>query len=182
MSQKSFDGPVMRAVREIEGNGHLRSRLRRADSARDAWGLAESSKFDSELRNSCPWIAREQAIPDECLILLAQRNVGLQGQESRHTPLATLLGGRIEEDRAMSGLRFQRLMSAKVGDDRLRQMRRALSLLKQPVHPIAVVKAYLDLHNEVGARRFANEYFQGASAPAAESSTIEATPAQGVTP
>ncbi len=176
---------VMRAAHEIERDGRLRSQLRRADSASDVFGLAEASNFDIALRAVHPWIARNDALPDECLILIAQRNVATpkpQGADMHNaTPLAVLLGGREEGDRALSGLRFQRLMSASAGKDRLRQVRRALSLLKQPAHPVAVVEAYLDLQGESGARRFANLYFTGAL-PSAGQPTAATISAQGITP
>lgn len=187
MSNDSIYGAVMQAVREIERNGRLRSQLRRAGSSREAFGLAEATKFDLALRFALSEakapLPRDKAIPDECLILIAQRNVqaGKAGPESRFPPLAALLGGREEADRALSGLRFQRLISAQAGDDRLRQMRRALALLKQPAHPIAVVEAYLALHTEVGARRFANHYFQGLTTTVVQPA-IGSPNSQGITP
>lgn len=188
MSQELFN-VVMRAAREIERDGRMRSQLRRAASASEVLGLAEASRFDLDLRALLQKhnrsLGRNEAVPDECLILIAQRNVAApksQGAESHNAPpLAALLGGRDEGDRALSGLRFQRLMSARAGDDRLRQVRRALSLLKQPAHPVAVVEAYLDLCSETGARRFANLYFTG-HAPTAGQPNAETTSAQGTTP
>lgn len=176
MSQELFS-VVMRAARAIERDGRMRSQLRRAASASQVWGLAEASKFDSDLRAVLQKLHRslagDETVPDECLILISQRNVAApkaQEYEPREViPLAALLGGREEADRTLSGLRFQRLMSARPGDDRLRQVRRALSLLKQPAHPVAVVEAYLDLHSHSGARRFANAYFSGQPLPAGRS-------------
>ena len=95
--------------------------------------------------------------------------------------MVALLGVAKEGDRALSGLRFQRLMSARAGDDRLRQVRRALSLLKQPAHPFAVVEAYLDLHSDTGARHFANLYFTGQT-PSAGQPNAETPSAQGTAP
>lgn len=177
---------VLSAARKLEHDGRLRSQLRRAASASDVLGLAEASRFDLGLRAALQTInrvlSRNQTLPDECLILIAHRRVSVpktQDTEThKATPLAVLLGGSQEGDRALSGLRFQRLMNARTGDDRLRQVRRALSLLKQSAHPVAVVEAYLDLHSSAGARRFANLYFTGQTPSAGQSNTSSA---QGTT-
>ena len=185
MSTDSLYSIVMRAAREIAGNGQLRSQLRRADKAMEVFGLAEASHFDQKLRTHLKTIPRDSTLPDEVLILLAQRNVAVPkdagSERPTITPLATQLGGAKEDDRALSGLRFQRLMHAQAGDDRLRQMRRALSLLNQPAHPIAVVEAYLALQHESSARRFANTYFTG-SEVAAEPNPTETQSVEGSTP
>jgi len=176
---------VSQAATEIKRNGHLRSQLRRADSASNVFGLAEAHTFDKALRGALPWLTKHENVPDECLILIAHRIVKLpekkDSDQSKFVSLAALLGGRDEQDRALSGLRFQRLMHARAGDDRLRQMRRALSMLKQPVHPFAVVDAYLDLHHPTHARRFANDYFNGNTKPAAQPPADSASD-QGLSP
>jgi hypothetical protein len=113
----------------------------------------------------------DEGVAEECLILLAHRNVA---EQQRSDNIAEMWGGK---DPLLSALRFRRLLRATAGVDRLRQYRRAMGLLKTQVSPEAVINGYLELHSEKGAREFAYRYFKGypvsTASAAKEISTVD---------
>ena len=153
MKPKTF-AAVARAIAAIENDGRLRSILRRAERPDDAFGIGESKSMMEAMREELH-LHPGSTLPEECLILIAQRSVL---DKAKRTHLGTLLGGSDEKTRRMSGLRFRRLMNARPGEDRLRQTRRALAMLDE-VHPVSVVEAYLQLNDPLQARKFAHAYF-----------------------
>lgn len=159
---------VVKACRAIERDGRLRTMLRRAARCKDVIGYKDADVFAQELQQCFETWRPGEDVADGAMILLAQRKVArLSVSEVLGDPpsglLARLLGQKVGERSRLSELRFQRLIRAEGVDERLQQMRRALALLDVPVHPFAVVKAWLDLHNEQGRRRFARAYFTGFS-------------------
>jgi CRISPR type I-E-associated protein CasB/Cse2 len=148
----SSQSEIQRIFREIKENGALRSELRRASSGRDLLGEPAADALRAAIRGR---YFDQDSVAEECLILLAHRNVAEQG---RAGSIAALWGGK---DPLLSPLRFRRLLRATAGPDRLRQYRRALGLLKENVSPDAVIGGYLDLHSEKDARKFAYSYFKG---------------------
>jgi hypothetical protein len=161
----SSQSEIQRIFREIRTNGALRSELRRASSGRDVLGepMADALRAAIRVRYS-----GDESVAEECLILLAHRNVAEQGRPSN---IAALWGG---EAPLLSPLRFRRLLRATAGVDRLRQYRRAMGLLKTQVSPEAVINGYLDLHSEKDARKFAYSYFKGY--PVSTASAANETP------
>lgn len=163
---------VRQACSAIEDNGHLRSALRRAACGQDLIGLEAVDAFARRLPGCLGWWRPSEdklgAMADGAMVLLAQRNVKRSSSTDAALPprgsVAQLLGERVSgERRRLSELRFQRLLRVDGADERLQQMRRALALLEPPLHPLAVVEAWLDLHSELGRRRFARVYFTGIS-------------------
>lgn len=163
---------VQQACRAIEDNGHLRSALRRAACGQDLIGLEAVDAFARRLPGCLGrWRPDEDKLgtmADGAMVLLAQRNVKRDSTAAAVLPprgrVVQLLGEMVSgERRRLSELRFQRLLRVEGADERLQQMRRALALLEPPVHPLAVVEAWLDLHSEPGRRRFARAYFTGLS-------------------
>jgi len=172
-------GVVQRASRAIEDNGHLRSVLRRAAHCGDVIGLEAADAFAQALRGWLGGWRLDDTVADGAMVLLAQRNVKHWTKSGGNVPpkdhVAQLLGEKIGDRRRLSELRFQRLLRAEDTDDRLQQMRRAIALLDPPLHPLAVVEAWLGLHSEAGRRRFARAYFTGLPV-ADESAATEPTP------
>lgn len=174
--QQTLLNIALRASQAIEGNGALRSALRRASSTLEVIGHEQVDAFGEALKHAL--VAKRlaglqsDAIADGAMILLAQRNVlSFKKAQAAAMPaeglLAQCLGEKQGERRRLSELRFQRLLRAIDTDDRLQQMRRALALLNAPAHPLAILQAWLDLHTEPGRRRFARAYFSGSSAHSA---------------
>ncbi len=163
---------VHRASCAIERNGRLRSALRRAACCGDAVGYEETEVFAQALASCLGSRWLEEAVADGAMVLLAQRNVAPWPKQDEVDALPEpgrlprLLGQPVGERRHLSELRFQRLLRAADSDERLQHLRRALPLLDGPVHPLAVVEAWLDLHGEQGRRAFARAYFTGDAAPA----------------
>lgn len=154
---------VLTASRAIARNGRLRSSLRRAACCSDAAGYEETEDFVQALKASLGKSRLEDCVADGAMVLLAAlrpRGEGLGALPDRgHLPRR--LGQRTGERRLLSELRFQRLLRAAGSDERLLHLRRAIALLDSPVHPLAVVEAWLDLHSEQGRRIFARAYFSG---------------------
>lgn len=158
---------VLTASRAIAMNGRLRSSLRRAACCGDAAGYEETEDFVQALKASLGKSRLEDCVVDGAMVLLAQPRVALwpRGEGLGALPdrghLPRRLGQRTGERRLLSELRFQRLLRAAGSDERLLHLRRAIALLDSPVHPLAVVEAWLDLHGEQGRRIFARAYFSG---------------------
>lgn len=163
---------VLTASRAIARNGRLRSSLRRAACCSDAAGYEETEDFVQALKACMGKWRPEDCVADGAMVLLAQPRVALwpRGEGLGSLPdrwlLPRLLGQRTGERRLLSELRFQRLLRAAGSDERLLHMRRAIALLDSPVHPLAVVEAWLELHGEKGRRIFARAYFSGDAAVA----------------
>ncbi|KFN49272.1 type I-E CRISPR-associated protein Cse2/CasB [Arenimonas composti] len=166
---------MKQAIQAIESNGALRSALRRAVRCGDAVGHRAVDSFGAELQRQL----RPRRLPDDVadagMILLAQSKVDRTspavaevpppGELARH--LGEPLGGGPDEPRRrLSALRFQRLLRASDSDDRLQLLRRAMALLPAKVHPLSVLEAWLDLHDEGGRRRFARAYFNSSTGDA----------------
>lgn len=168
--QERLLGVVRRASESIANNGRLRTVLRRASSSLEVVGFEATDALVDGLQR-IPGLSRfEGSIADGGMVLMAQRNVLPWSKiENADAPpsglLARRLGEKAGERRRLSELRFQRLLRAADGDDRLQQMRRAIALLDTRIHPLAVLEAWLDLHNEQGRRNFARAYFTGLSIP-----------------
>jgi len=159
---------VLTASQAIARNGRLRSALRRAACCSDAAGYEETEDFVQALKACLGKWRPEDCVADGAMVLLAQSRVrgeGLGALPDRWL-LPRLLGQRAGERRLLSELRFQRLLRAAGSDERLLHLRRAIALLDSPVHPLAVVEAWLDLHGEQGRRIFARAYFSGDAAAA----------------
>jgi len=171
---------VEAACRAIENDGRLRSALRCAARCNDVIGLEATDAFAQGLRGWLGGWHLDDAAADGAMVLLAQPKVKYRVASSNSLPeqdcVAQLLGEMLSgERRRLSELRFQRLLRADGVDERLQQMRRAIALLEPPVHPLAVVEAWLDLHSELGRRRFARAYFTGLSVPD-DTTTTTSTP------
>lgn len=160
-----------RASQSIDNDGALRSALRRAVESNDVIGLEAAHAFASSLRRIKGHERVSEAVADGAFVLMAQRNV-LRFHELGKGPvpargqLEQKLGEKVGERRRLSELRFQRLLRTVDSEDRLQQMRRAIALPETRIHPLAVLRAWLDLHSESGRRRFAQAYFTGLSMPA----------------
>ena len=158
---------VKRSSEVIDGDGRMRSALRRAARSVDVIGFAPIDAFATELKRipAFQWV--EDAVAEAGMVLMAQGKV-LRHEHVETAPapvpglLPKMLGEKVGDERKrLSELRFQRLLRATDCDDRMQQMRRAIALLDRPVHPMAVLEAWLDLDSEQGRRRFAKAYFVG---------------------
>lgn len=161
---------VNSASESIESSGQLRSALRRATGSLDVVGFEVVDVFFAGLRRIPGFSRLDGAISDGGMVLIAQRNVlpwaKVRNAMAPQTGLfPRLMGDKAGERRRLSELRFQRLLRAADADDRLQQMRRAVALLDERIHPLAVLEAWLDLNNEQGRRNFARAYFAGMTAP-----------------
>lgn len=160
---------VKRASEAIERDGRTRSALRRAGRSADVIGFELVAAFAAGLKRVPGFQQLDDAVADAGMVLMAQSKVlGHKQVKAASAPvpglLPKMLGERVGDERKrLSELRFQRLLRASDCDDRLQQLRRAISLLETRIHPMAVLDAWLDLHCERGRRDFARAYFTGLS-------------------